>query len=140
MIVDEAVAAAAPTGMSGDQQRATIQRALRELMAAPLTSDFLAGLQEDECRSLLGERLYPLVSVVEPNLAGKITGMLIELEICEVLELPRQTRTLGSTITTQERSTAPATLTCIPPSSALLRYLARSSCCVSLATTPWSSL
>ena len=34
-----------------------------------------------------GERLFPLVSKLQPDLAGKITGMLLEMDNAELLML-----------------------------------------------------
>ena len=36
---------------------------------------------------MLGERLYPLIAILEPERAGKITGMLLELNDNELFEL-----------------------------------------------------
>lgn len=36
---------------------------------------------------MLGEHLYPLVECQEPQLAGKVTGMLLEMDQTEVLHL-----------------------------------------------------
>jgi polyadenylate-binding protein len=36
---------------------------------------------------MLGERLFPLVSRIQPELAGKITGMLLEMDNSELLLL-----------------------------------------------------
>lgn len=36
---------------------------------------------------MLGEALYPQVSVLEPESAAKVTGMLLEIDQTEVLHL-----------------------------------------------------
>ena len=47
----------------------------------------LAVASPEEQRQLLGERLFPLIQNVEPHLAGKITGMLLEMDNGELLNL-----------------------------------------------------
>lgn len=54
---------------------------------AQLDAAALAQLDENEAKQIIGERLYPLVSQQRPGEAPKITGMLLEMEISEVLEL-----------------------------------------------------
>ena len=38
-------------------------------------------------RQILGEKLYPFVARVAPDMAGKITGMMLEMDISELLLL-----------------------------------------------------
>ena len=47
----------------------------------------LASLPAEHQKSLIVERLYPLVHEIHPELAGKITVMLLELPIAELLHL-----------------------------------------------------
>jgi hypothetical protein len=36
---------------------------------------------------MLGERLFPLIQNMQPDLAGKITGMLLEIDNTELLHM-----------------------------------------------------
>jgi len=48
----------------------------------------LASATPEERKQILGENLYPRIRSIEPSLAGKLTGMLIEsLEVAELLNL-----------------------------------------------------
>jgi Poly-adenylate binding protein, unique domain len=47
----------------------------------------LASADERTRRNLLGEKLYPMVHRLEPQRAGKVTGMFLEMGVSEVLNL-----------------------------------------------------
>jgi polyadenylate-binding protein len=47
----------------------------------------LAAAAPEQQKQMLGERLYPLVQMQQPMLAGKITGMLLEMDNSELLLL-----------------------------------------------------
>ena len=47
----------------------------------------LANSTPDHQRMILGEALYPQVEELQPANAGKITGMLLEMDQSEVLHL-----------------------------------------------------
>ncbi|XP_074537976.1 polyadenylate-binding protein 1-like isoform X2 [Halichoeres trimaculatus] len=53
----------------------------------PLTASLLAAAPLMDQKQLLGERLYPLIHALHPNLAGKITGMLLEIDNSELLHM-----------------------------------------------------
>ncbi|KAL4419334.1 hypothetical protein ABPG77_006022 [Micractinium sp. CCAP 211/92] len=52
-----------------------------------LTAAMLAAAPPEQQKQLLGERLFPLVAAAQPDLAGKITGMLLEMDNSELLLL-----------------------------------------------------
>ena len=52
----------------------------------------------EQQKQLLGERLFPLISAVEPQLAGKITGMLLEMDNGELLNLLESPEALNAKI------------------------------------------
>jgi len=54
----------------------------------PLTATALAAATPEAQKLMLGERLFPLIANLQGELAGKITGMLLEsLEVSELLNL-----------------------------------------------------
>jgi len=53
----------------------------------PLTASMLSGAQPQEQKQMLGERLYPHIQNMYPEHAGKITGMLLEIENSELLAM-----------------------------------------------------
>jgi polyadenylate-binding protein len=53
----------------------------------PLDSNALAQAEPAMQKNMIGERLYPLIMQHQPELAGKITGMLLEMDNAELLHL-----------------------------------------------------
>lgn len=54
----------------------------------PLTSSMLAAAGPQEQKQMLGERLFPLIQqMASADLAGKITGMLLEIDNSELLHM-----------------------------------------------------
>lgn len=54
---------------------------------AALTASALASATPEMQKNMIGERLYPLIHASQPELAGKITGMLLEMDNSELLHL-----------------------------------------------------
>jgi len=52
---------------------------------APLTAAALAAAAPGMQKQMLGEKLFPQVARYQPELAGKITGMMLEMDISELL-------------------------------------------------------
>ncbi|XP_058641239.1 embryonic polyadenylate-binding protein B-like isoform X2 [Onychostoma macrolepis] len=64
----------------------------------PLTASMLAAAPLKEQKQLLGERLYPLIQALHPTLAGKITGMLLEIDNSELLHMLESPESLHSKV------------------------------------------
>uniref|UniRef100_A0A674A2H2 Polyadenylate-binding protein n=1 Tax=Salmo trutta TaxID=8032 RepID=A0A674A2H2_SALTR len=64
----------------------------------PLTASVLAVAPPQEQKQMLGERLFPLIQAVHPSLAGKITGMLLEIDNSELLHMLESNESLRSKV------------------------------------------
>ncbi|XP_063156121.1 polyadenylate-binding protein 1-like [Candoia aspera] len=64
----------------------------------PLTTSMLAAAPPQEQKQILGERLYPLIHARHPSLAGKITGMLLEIDNSDLLLMLESPESLQSKI------------------------------------------
>uniref|UniRef100_A0A672NS56 Polyadenylate-binding protein n=1 Tax=Sinocyclocheilus grahami TaxID=75366 RepID=A0A672NS56_SINGR len=64
----------------------------------PLTASMLAAALPQEQKQMLGERLFPLIQNMHPSLAGKITGMLLEIDNSELLHMLESPESLRSKI------------------------------------------
>jgi len=69
------------------QQPAGAQQAVHIQGQEPLTATMLAVANPDDQKQMLGERLFPLIQRMYPDLAGKITGMLLEIDNSELLHM-----------------------------------------------------
>ena len=68
---------------SAPQQQQTSTPGIGE----PLDDQALASAPPQQQKNIIGERLYPLIYVHQPVQAGKITGMLLEMDNAELLNL-----------------------------------------------------
>jgi polyadenylate-binding protein len=64
----------------------------------PLTASALASATPEMQKNMIGERLYPLIHQSQPALAGKITGMLLEMDNSELLHLLESDEALNGKI------------------------------------------
>ena len=70
-----------------------------KMAAQEISAATLAAAPPEEQKQLLGERLFPLVQDVEPHLAGKITGMLLEMDNGKLLALLEEPEALNAKVT-----------------------------------------
>ena len=63
-----------------------------------LTTATLASASPEQQKQLLGERLFPQVAALQPELAGKITGMLLEMDNGELLLLLESQEALAAKV------------------------------------------
>ncbi|XP_016946952.1 polyadenylate-binding protein [Drosophila biarmipes] len=69
------------------QQTQPIPQQLQGKNSEKLIASLLANAKPQEQKQILGERLYPMIERMHPALAGKITGMLLEIENSELLHM-----------------------------------------------------
>merc|ERR1719199_1613396 len=55
--------------------------------AGPISAAALAAAPPGVQKQMLGEKLYPGIARYQPELAGKITGMMLEMDNSELLIL-----------------------------------------------------
>lgn len=82
-------------GMTG---AAPIQQAVHVQGQEPLTATMLAAAPLQEQKQMLGERLFPLIQRMYPDLAGKITGMLLEIDNSELLHMLEDNESLKAKV------------------------------------------
>ncbi|XP_075294062.1 polyadenylate-binding protein 4 isoform X2 [Opisthocomus hoazin] len=105
------VAAPAPRAVSPYKYASSVRSphpAVQPLQAAqpavhvqgqePLTASMLAAAPPQEQKQMLGERLFPLIQAMHPSLAGKITGMLLEIDNSELLHMLESPESLRSKV------------------------------------------
>jgi hypothetical protein len=86
-----------PSSVLGHVRHAPMSATVNQRRQAPkkpatrhqtvLTQSVLARMSAADQKQTLGERLYPLIQQTHPDLAGKITGMILEIENAEILHL-----------------------------------------------------
>jgi polyadenylate-binding protein len=74
---------AAPPAPAAQQQVQAVHVPGQE----PLTAAMLAAAPPNDQKQMLGERLFPLIAAMHNDLAGKITGMLLEIDNTELLHM-----------------------------------------------------
>lgn len=77
------------------------QQVAQPQQGGPLTAKALAEANDEQKKQMIGERLYPLIKAQQPEppaLAGKITGMLLEMDNTELLHLLESPQALGEKI------------------------------------------
>jgi len=77
-----------PQGARGPLAQPGIPGAGQEgIGGSGLLQSQLAGAPPQQQKQLLGEALFPKIQVMQPELAGKITGMLLEMDNTELVNL-----------------------------------------------------
>ncbi|KAJ1616682.1 hypothetical protein T492DRAFT_918207 [Pavlovales sp. CCMP2436] len=84
--------------MAALQQQAMQAPMQPPVPSEPITPASLAAAPPEQQKQILGERLFPLIHSLEPILAGKITGMLLEMDNGELLNLLESPEALNAKI------------------------------------------
>ncbi|PWN93014.1 polyadenylate binding protein [Acaromyces ingoldii] len=64
-----------------------------------LTAAALANAGPEEQKQMLGEAIYPKIAATHAELAGKLTGMILELPVSELLHLLEDSEALDAKVT-----------------------------------------
>lgn len=87
-----------PQGIGGIAAAAAPQQAVHIQGQEPLTASMLAAAPPQEQKQMLGERLFPLIQRMYPDMAGKITGMLLEIDNSELLHMLEHSESLKAKV------------------------------------------
>jgi len=72
------------------------QQALHMQGQEPLTASMLAQAPPEAQKQMLGDRIFPLIHAMYPELSNKITGMLLEIDNSELLHMLEHQESLRS--------------------------------------------
>jgi len=72
------------------------QQALHMQGQEPLTASMLAQAPPETQKQMLGDRIFPLIHTMYPDLSNKITGMLLEIDNSELLHMLEHQESLKS--------------------------------------------
>lgn len=87
------------TGQTTRQKPAIVRNQSSQVtFQEPLTTSTLAAAPPQEQKQMLGERLFPIIHHSYPDLAGKITGMLLEIDNSEIIHMLEHEESLKSKV------------------------------------------
>lgn len=89
MTGDAAAAVAAAVALASEQQKQQQQQqtSVNSSGQKPIHLSTLAAAMPEEQKRMIGEHLFPLIRKMNPQLVGKITGMLLEIDNADLLQL-----------------------------------------------------
>lgn len=90
--------AGGPVARAGYKANAGARGAEETINGSGLTAAVLANAAPQEQKQMLGEALYPKIHASQPELAGKITGMLLEMDSSELLYLLENDEALAAKV------------------------------------------
>ena len=98
MDVSSSLQGSLPSNAMGGSAAGGMQQALVVQGQEPLTASMLASAAPNAQKQMLGERLFPLIQRMYPDMAGKITGMLLEIDNSELLHMLEHNESLKAKV------------------------------------------
>mgnify|MGYP002715280370 CR=1 FL=1 len=90
--------AGVPAGAGAPRTTAVPAQPVQPAQPEVLTAAALANASPEEQKQMLGEAIYPKIASTQPQLAGKLTGMILELPVGELLHLVEDDEALASKV------------------------------------------
>merc|ERR1719380_401172 len=85
-------------GMMGNPQMMQMMQKQPPAGGAPLNAAALAAAPPAVQKQMIGEKLFPAIAKYQPELAGKVTGMMLEMDNSELLMLLESEQQLKSKV------------------------------------------
>merc|ERR1719389_359972 len=79
------------------QQQAPMQAAAPQ-GGQPFNASTLAAAPPAVQKQMIGEKIFPLIAKIQPDMAGKVTGMMLEMDNSELLMLIESEQQLRSKV------------------------------------------
>ncbi|KAL9332029.1 hypothetical protein ACSQ67_001639 [Phaseolus vulgaris] len=86
------------SGRKRDMEKGSGSNSGRGCQGPEMLHSLLAGAAPEQQKEILGEHLYMLVQKLKPSLAAKITGMLLEMDNGELLDLLESPESLSAKV------------------------------------------
>jgi polyadenylate-binding protein len=89
-----------PAGMNGQRPQPQVQQQQQQPSTGQIDPSRLANADPKVAKTMLGEALFPKIQKLYPEDASKLTGMLLEMDNAELVQMTEEEETLNDRVHT----------------------------------------